>query len=74
MGNVVNLLSPDVVVLGGGMVEAMPDIFLDETTAAAKATAMPSFKNTFKIFAAELGDEATAMGAAAWALDSTARA
>ena len=67
VGNVVNLLAPDVVILGGGMVEAMPELYVAETLQAANAHAMPSFRGTFKVVAAALGDEATAMGAAAWA-------
>lgn len=63
----VNLLAPDVVVLGGGMVEAMPDLFLKEAGDAAMARVMPSFQKTFKVCIAQLGDDATALGAAAWA-------
>jgi glucokinase len=66
-GSVVNLLLPDVMVLGGGMVEAMPDIFLEEVSRAAREHVMPAFENTFKVVVAGLGDDATALGAAAWA-------
>jgi glucokinase len=54
-------------VLGGGMVEAMPDIFLEEVSRAAREHVMPAFENTFKVVVAGLGDDATALGAAAWA-------
>ena len=37
MGDLVNLLLPDVVVLGGGMVEAMPDLFLKAIEQGPKA-------------------------------------
>jgi glucokinase len=67
VGNAVNLLGPDTVVLGGGLVEAMPDLFLAETTASAMARAMPAFEGTFKVVAAKLGDDATVKGAAGWA-------
>jgi len=70
VGNAVNLLGPDTVVLGGGLVEAMPEIFLAETTASAQARAMPSFEGTFKVVAAELGDNATVKGAAGWARET----
>jgi glucokinase len=33
---------------------------------------MPSFSDTFEIVAAQLGDDASVMGAAAWARDSVA--
>jgi glucokinase len=64
---IVNLLAPDTVVLGGGMVEAMPQLFVDEVTTAARKRVMPAFLDSFRIVAATLGDDATAMGAAAWA-------
>jgi glucokinase len=65
--NAINLLSPDVLVLGGGLVEAMPELFCGEVQNAAEKRVMDSFKGTFKVAEAELGDHATVMGAAAWA-------
>lgn len=70
IANVVNLLAPDIVVLGGGMVKAMPDLFLKEAGDAARDRVMPSFVKMFEVRIAELGDEATALGSAAWAHDS----
>ncbi len=67
LGDVVNLLCPDVVVLGGGLVEAMPEIFVKEVEAAARQRAAPPFAKTFKVAAAKLGDDAVVRGAAAWA-------
>lgn len=67
LAGVVNLLAPDVVVLGGGLVEAMPEIFLGEVRNAVKAQAMPMFASEARIVAAKLGDDATALGAAALA-------
>ena len=67
LGGVVNLLAPDVLVLGGGLVEAMPDLFCEEVEAAAKETAMPAYAKALKVCAAELGDDAGVTGAAAWA-------
>jgi glucokinase len=66
-GTLVNLLAPEVVVLGGGLVEAMPELILKEVKAAAREAVMPSFRGSFEIKAAELADDATALGAAAWA-------
>ena len=63
----VNLFAPDVVVLGGGLVEAMPKLFLEEVTQAAREQAMPSLETVFTVKIAALGDDATAKGAAAWA-------
>ena len=67
VGTVVNLLAPDTVVLGGGMVEAMAELFVGQVSIAAHERAMPSLRENFTVTAAELGDEATVRGAAAWA-------
>ncbi|MFO7732606.1 MAG: ROK family protein, partial [Candidatus Aminicenantes bacterium] len=67
VASVVNLLAPDVVVLGGGLVEALPEIVLGEARKAVRGQAMKAFTGDLKIVAAELGDDATAMGAAALA-------
>ncbi len=67
LANVVHLLAPDVVVLGGGLVEAMPNLFIDEVSQTAKGRVMKSFRDTFRVVAAKLGDDATVRGAAAWA-------
>jgi len=67
LAGVVHLLAPDVVVLGGGMVEAMPELIVETAGKAARERVMPTFADTFEVVAAELGDDATAMGAAAWA-------
>jgi glucokinase len=66
VANLVTLLTPEVIVLGGGLVEAMPDLFVEAVGQAARARAMPSLAKSFKVVAAKLGDDAGAMGAAAW--------
>lgn len=67
VAGVVNLLGPDMVVLGGGLVEAMTKLFVSEVSTAARNRVLPSLANSFEVVAAELGDDAGAMGAAAWA-------
>ena len=67
LAGVVNLLAPDVIVLGGGLVEAMPKLFKEEVERAARARVMDSFRDTFKVCVAKLGDDAGVVGAAAWA-------
>ena len=64
---VINLLAPDVIVLGGGMVEAMPELFEEEVLRAAEQRVMDSFRGTFKVRVAKLGDDAGLAGAASWA-------
>jgi glucokinase len=67
VANVVMLVAPDTVVLGGGMVEEMPEVFVQTVTKAANERVMSSFVGTFRVVVAELGDNAGVMGAAAWA-------
>ncbi|HAN99747.1 MAG TPA: transcriptional regulator [Planctomycetaceae bacterium] len=64
---VVHLLAPDLIVMGGGLVEAMPKLIVETAAKAAAKRVLPSYRQTFKVVAAELGDDATAMGAASWA-------
>lgn len=65
--SLVNLIAPDVVVLGGGLVEAMPDLFVSEVENTARRRVLSSFADSFKVVAAKLGDDAGVIGAAAWA-------
>ena len=67
VASVVHLLAPDVIVLGGGMVEAMPELFVSEIKNVANARVLPNFSGSFKVVTAQLGDSAGVLGAAAWA-------
>ena len=67
LAGVVNLLAPDLLILGGGLVEAMPELFLEEITPVVKGRAMTAFTGSLRIERAALGDQATALGAAALA-------
>lgn len=67
MANIVNLLAPDTILLGGGLVEALPDLFQEEVEKHVKRNIMASFAGTYKVQVAQLGDDATSIGAAAWA-------
>ncbi len=67
MAGIANVLAPDTVLLGGGLVNEMPELFVGEVDAALRAQVMPSFVDTFKVVVAELGDDAAVMGAAALA-------
>jgi len=64
---VVNLLAPDRLVLGGGLVEALPDLFQEEVDRSLRKRVMPAYRDAFTVVTAKLGDDATAVGAAAWA-------
>jgi glucokinase len=67
IAGVVNLLLPDCIVLGGGLVESLPKIYLDEVAKELKHRVMPAFGKAFSLKTAELGDDAGVLGAAAWA-------
>ncbi len=70
--NVINLLAPDVVVIGGGLAEAMPKLFTEEITSTARQNVMPAFRTTFRVCIAKLGDNAGVLGSAAWASEQVA--
>jgi glucokinase len=70
MASIVNLLAPDVIVLGGGMVEAMPQLYLEHVRKAVREQAMKSLARGIRIVAARLGDDAGVMGAAALAAEA----
>jgi glucokinase len=67
VGNMVSVMCPDVVVLGGGLVEAMPEIFVSTVSETAQGVAMPPLAKLFGVVEAKLGDDAGVLGAAAWA-------
>lgn len=67
VATIVHLMAPDVIVLGGGLVEAMPDIYLETVRQATTDRVLDTYKDSFRIVAAELEDDAGVLGAAAWA-------
>jgi glucokinase len=67
VANVIHLLSPDIVVLGGGLVEAMPELFVGGVGKTANKHVMPSYVNSFRVIPCQLGDDSVLLGAAAWA-------
>lgn len=67
VASVVHLLAPDIVLLGGGLVEAMPKLFVDGVKDSARKNLMPAYQKIFEVVAAKLGNDASVIGAAAWA-------
>lgn len=67
VASVVHLLAPDVVVLGGGLVEAMQDLFVNGVAKTANKHVMPSYIDSFRVVPCQLGDDSVLLGAAAWA-------
>ncbi len=66
IANMVHILAPDVVVLGGGLVEAMPDLMVKGARNSARDRVMSPFRDSFEVVASKLGDDASVLGAAAW--------
>ncbi|MDP8217737.1 MAG: ROK family protein [Candidatus Theseobacter exili] len=71
LSGIINLMSPDIVLLGGGLPEAMPKLYTEEVSNAIKNQVMPIYDGTYKIVLAKLGDDATVTGAATWVQEST---
>jgi glucokinase len=64
--NMVHLLAPDTIVLGGGLVEALPELFLNTVRQTARDQVLAPYRDRFQVVAAKLGDDAACIGAAAW--------
>ena len=62
-GNLVNTFSPDVVVYGGGVIEAVGDIFMEKILAEVDRYCMPSIRETVEFKKASLGDDSILYGA-----------
>lgn len=67
IGSCLNLLSPEVVVLGGGVAGALGESFLERVWEIACRHALPGAADDVKIMPAALGDDAGIVGAAAYA-------
>lgn len=61
-GNMINTISPDLVLYGGGVIEAMGDLFLKKILAEVDRYCMPSIRSTVEIKTAELGDDSILYG------------
>ena len=69
LGNLVDFLNPDLIVLGGGLVEAMPRLIRREIRKSIDAHATPKAAKAVKVEVAKLGAYAINVGAARLALD-----
>ena len=69
LSNLVDFINPDVVVLGGGIVEAMPALVRAEVRKAISAHASPKAARAVKVVVAKLHCHAGTAGAARLAMD-----
>lgn len=63
---VVNLLAPDHITLGGGLVEEMPQLYLTTLKEEVTRYALPGLTAGIKYSIAKLGGSAVAIGSVAW--------
>jgi glucokinase len=69
MANLVNFVNPDLIVLGGGVVEAMPSLIAREAERVMREEAIGPSARHVRVSVAKLGDYSVVMGAAKRALD-----
>ena len=69
LSNLVDFLNPDTIVLGGGLVEAMPALMKREITNAIEAHAGPKARAAVQVRISKLLDHAGTVGAACLAVD-----
>ncbi len=62
IANLINILSPELVILGGGLIEALGKIYEEEIQKAVKEHAMPFLRKKVIIEIGKLGDDAVALG------------
>ncbi len=64
-GNMINTISPDVVIYGGGVIEAVGEVFLEKILSEVDRYCMTSIRPTVELKTAELGDDSVLYGALA---------
>ena len=69
LSNIVDFLNPEMIVLGGGLTDAMPDLIRDEVRAGISGHATPAASDGLQVVVAKLRDHAVTTGAAKLASD-----
>jgi glucokinase len=67
VASLVNVVDPQVVLLGGGVIEACGSFMVPRIEETARAEVMPGGRNGFRIVTSQLGDDAVALGGVALA-------
>jgi glucokinase len=70
--NLIHLLSPEMIVLGGGVVEALAGFMLDTVRKVAEERCLPGCFDGVRIVEAQCGDDAIVLGVASLAFESVA--
>jgi len=71
LSNVVNFMNPEMVVLGGGLVEQMTELVVEEIETGLREYLTPEVSKAVRVKPAKLGGHAVAFGAAYQALKKT---
>ena len=61
-GNMINTFSPDLVLYGGGVIEAMGELFLGKILSEVDRYCMPQIRSTVELKCASLGDDSILYG------------
>ena len=69
-GSLINIFSPDLIVYGGGIMEACGDLFLEKILDEVDKYCMPSIRPTVELKCATLGDDSVIYGALAMITDA----
>jgi glucokinase len=69
LSNLVDFLNPELIVLGGGLTDAMPELIRDSVDAGIQGHATENARKAVKVVVAQLSDHAVTTGAAKLALD-----
>ncbi len=64
MANYVNIFNPEVIVLGGGLIEKLGNSFVQRAEASMRSNAMPVLLQDVEVKIAKLGDDSVITGAA----------
>ena len=72
VANLINILNPEIVVVGGGLIEQLGDEMMPTIVKTAKEHVMPGTMSGIEIKASKLGDDAGITGAAVLARRGTA--
>ncbi len=64
-GSLINIFSPDLVLYGGGLIEALGDLYLEKILREVDRYCMPEIRSTVELKCAALGDDSVLYGALA---------
>ncbi len=64
VASIINFMNPEVVILGGGVIEALEDYYMPRVQKVVEKYAMPQSMSGVRIVSAQLGDDAGILGAA----------